>query len=147
MPSCSRCKTSRVACWHTWQRYLITRCLTAARKRLSLSVFNSSQYNFKVTPANDECNENANFSPTPRRLRRIGSDDLSSQKNSVLCGGLTRAKAEEGKQGISTQEGCWTGNRWCNVANLSTHRKKKNIDNLPGNTQGWQPLTLDVVNG
>lgn len=43
-------------------------------------------------------------------------------QNSVLCTGLTREQ-EKGKQGISTQEGCWTGNRWCNVANLSTHRK------------------------
>ena len=72
--------------------------LTAARKRLGLSVFNSSQstrtqYNFIITPAKDECNENANLSPTPRRLRRISSDDLSSLK----LGTLRRLNESEGR--------------------------------------------------
>lgn len=65
---------------------------------------------------NDKNNKNTYLFSTPEKdqLWSAGFTKLSTVYR------LNESKAEEGKQGISTQEGCWTGNRWCNVANLST---------------------------
>lgn len=50
-------------------------------------------------------------SSTQQHARKISSDKLGSEKFHTLWR-LNESKAEEGKQGISTQESCWTGNRW-----------------------------------